>query len=130
MRGNTRVTPATRVIQLIIQSSFSIGLPFGRKKIKRAAGGSGARVGEGGGGWSAAPGAECSERLSLRAMAHAFIKLFRFCIDLSIGERRERERERARVGGGGRGREDSVASQKRRGEIYRPVKFRVCTTHR
>lgn len=31
------------------------------------------------------PGAKRSERLSLRAMAHAFIKLFRFCIDLSIG---------------------------------------------
>lgn len=33
------------------------------------------------------PGAKCSERLSLRAMAHAFIKLFRFCIDLSIGKK-------------------------------------------
>lgn len=31
------------------------------------------------------PGAKRSERLSLRAMARAFIKLFRFCIDLSIG---------------------------------------------
>jgi len=33
-------------------------------------------------------GAKRSERLSLRAMAHAFIKLFRFCIDLSIGRKK------------------------------------------
>lgn len=33
------------------------------------------------------PAAKRSERLSLRAMARAFIKLFRFCIGLSIGKK-------------------------------------------
>lgn len=52
----------------------------GKNKKKRKEAGSGDRQ-------SVTPGAKRSERLSLRAMAHAFIKLFRFCIDLSIGRR-------------------------------------------
>lgn len=52
-----------------------------KKKIKKKSSGKGKE-------WSATLGAKRSERLSLRAMAHAFIKLFPFCIDLSIGKKK------------------------------------------
>lgn len=64
-------------------------ITFWAEKIKKKekGRGDGGRKREGGGDrQSVTPGAKRSERLSLRAMAHAFIKLFRFCIDLSIGK--------------------------------------------